>query len=98
MAKDISRIKDLGDACELAWCCWDSDVAEWGVWASWTDGTSRVGWRADAGGRANVGGEEGSRGGGGDALGLLLTHVLQLEENSYKQCRQSIDKTHDSDH
>ena len=30
----------------------------------------------DAGGRADIGGEEGSRGGGGDALGLRLTHFL----------------------
>ena len=82
MTKDISRIEDLRDACELAWSCWGSDGAEWGVWTGWTDGAGWVGGRADAGGRADVGGNEGSRGGGGGALGLLLAHFFLIRENT----------------
>lgn len=72
----VSGIQDLGDACELAWFGGVGDVAEWGVRASGTGGTGWVGWRVDAGGRARVGGEEGRRGVGGDALGLWLAHLL----------------------
>ena len=60
-ANDVSRIKDLGDACELAWYRWGGDVAERRIWTIWTGGTGWVGWRADAGRRADVGGQEGSR-------------------------------------
>lgn len=84
-AKDIPGIEDLGDACELAWCCWDSDVAEWGVWArrtGGTGGTDWIEWSIDAGGRIDVGSEERSRGSGGDALGLLLAHFLLGPENT----------------
>ena len=67
-AEDVSGIEYLGDAREMAWRRWGGDVAEWGVGARLGGGTGWVGWRADAGGKADVGCEEGSSGGGGDAL------------------------------
>ena len=75
-ADHVSGIQDFGDACELAWLCGVGDVAQWGVWAIWTGGTGWVGWGVDAGRRASIGGEEGSRRVGGDALGLRLAHLL----------------------
>ena len=78
LTDDVSGIKDLGDACELAWYCWVGDVAERGVWASGTGGTGWIVERVDAGRRAYVGGEEGSRGVGGDALGLCLAHFSKV--------------------